>query len=104
MRRQIIDVLKSIRILRSFYKLYSEINPTACAQTLVLVQPAHSRKSDNLTSCRLKFYLKGSTLGVRRLTLHRTPEMRQALEDFIKVSGREGKISKEFENATEKWG
>jgi hypothetical protein len=40
-------------------------------------------------SRRLKFYLKGSTLGVRRLTLHRTPEMKKALSDFIEeVDGR----------------
>lgn len=38
---------------------------------------------------RLKFYLKGSTLGVRRLIMSRTPEMKKALETFIKeVDGR----------------
>lgn len=38
---------------------------------------------------RLKFYLKGSTLGVRRLIISRTPEMKKALEAFIKeVDGR----------------
>jgi len=43
---------------------------------------------------RLRFYLKGSTLGVRRLTLNRTPEMKQALSDFIKeVDGRPYKQS-----------
>lgn len=38
---------------------------------------------------RLKFYLKGSTLGVRRLIMSRTPEMKTALATFIKeVDGR----------------
>jgi len=38
---------------------------------------------------RLKFYLRGSTLGVRRLIISRTPEMKKALKAFIKeVDGR----------------
>lgn len=40
-------------------------------------------------SRRLRFYLNGSTLGVRRLTLNRTPQIKKALEDFIEeVDGR----------------
>jgi hypothetical protein len=38
---------------------------------------------------RLKFYLKNSTLGVRRLSVGRTPEMKKSLKNFIKeVDGR----------------
>lgn len=38
---------------------------------------------------RLQFYLKSSTLGVRRLTLTRTAEMKKALRHFIReVDGR----------------
>jgi len=65
------------------------------AMVVVVNKELHLFESspDGVFTCplskRLKFYLKNSTLGVRRLTVGRTSEMKKSLKKFIKeVDGR----------------